>query len=598
MGGRGAVAERPVRTPPARHPGPPRKGLGRIRAVQIVLSLMALGLCGRLAWLQVIEAPELSKKALAQRTKRIDLAALRGEIVDRNGNELAVSVEAFSVYSQPSDLKDPPAAIARRLAPILDVPEAKLARAIGSGHWSWLSRKRDSQVANRVRALKIAGIGLVKETRRVYPKGPLAATLLGFVGVDNQGLAGLEHDFDDLLKGPPRHLDIQVDAMGREILRDFTKNPMTTVLTDGARVELAIDEAIQHEAEKYLDAAITNLGAKGGWVIVMEPKTGDVLAFATLPSYDPNRPEAASASVITNAAVSGVFEPGSTMKPFTVAAGMQTGVITAKSAFDCPPRMTIGNKTIGDHDPPPGVRRLNVKEIIQVSSNVGTAQIGMKMSDDAHRAFLSKFGFGRQTGSGLGGESRGLLPRLPWRPINHATISYGQGVSVTALQLAAAECVFANGGSLVKPRLIRRVVAPDGRVLQDFPPAEPERVLSPEVAARMIPILQSVVEPGGTGTAARIPGYHVAGKTGTAQKVRPDGRGYSSDVISSFVGFAPVQSPRIVVLASLDAPTKAHYASMTAAPLFREVAASALRILGVEPDPTAYNIPEPSHAAD
>ncbi len=592
------VAERPVHSAPARPGKRPSKGLGRIRALQIVFGVLALCLCGRLAWLQVIKAPELSAKALAQRTKRVDLAALRGEIVDRSGTELAVSVEAFSIYAQPSDMKDPPAQIARRLAPILEVPEARLAKMLGSGHWSWLSRKRDDHVAKRVRALKIPGIGQVKETRRVYPKGPLAATLLGFVGIDNQGLAGLEHDFDTLLKGPPRHLDIQVDAMGREILRELSQSPMTTVLTDGARIELAVDEGIQHEAEKDLAAAIQNLGAKGGWVIVMDPKNGDVLAFATLPSYDPNHPEAARASDITNTAVSGVFEPGSCMKPFTVAAGLETRAIKLNSAFDCPGRITIGNRSIGDHDPPPGVRRLKVKDIIQVSSNVGTAQIGMRMTDDVHRDFLTRFGFGRSTASGLGGESSGLLPRLPWRPINHATISYGQGVSVTALQLAAAECVLANGGFRVRPRLIRRVVSPDGRVLQDFPPATPERVLSPEIAAQMVPMLQSVTEPGGTGTAARIPGYHVAGKTGTAQKVRPDGRGYSSDVISSFVGFAPVPNPRIVVLASLDSPTKAHYASMTAAPLFREVAASTLRMMGVEPDPTAFNLPESTHAAD
>ncbi len=596
--GRGATAERPVARPPARPPRKPDRSRTRLLVVQVLFCILALALCGRLAYLQVWQAPELSAKALAQRTKRVDLAALRREIADRNGNELAVSVEAWSIYAQPADLREAPGKVAERLAPVLGLPTDKLARQLGGKHWTWLRRKQDSLVANRVRALKIAGVGLIKETRRVYPKGPLAGTLLGFVGVDNQGLAGIEHDFDAALKGPPRHLDIQVDAMGRELLRDFAANPMTTVLADGARVILTIDEAIQHEAEKHLGAAIASLEAKAGWVIVMEPDTGDILAFANMPSYDPNHPERAASSVITNAAVSGVFEPGSTMKPFTVAAALESGTVTPRSAFDCPPRITIGNKTIGDHDPPPGVRRLTVPQIIQMSSNVGTAQIGMRMRDQVQRSFLVRFGFGRNSGSGLGGESSGLLPRLPWRPINHATISYGQGVSVTGVQLAAAECVFANGGLKVQPRLIRRIVAPDGHVIQEFPVAKPERVISPRVVAQLIPMLKSVTEPGGTGTAARIPGYHVAGKTGTAQKVRPDGRGYSSDVISSFVGFAPVAQPRIVVLASLDSPKKAHYASQTAAPLFREVAASALRILGVEPDPSAFNVPVPSHAAD
>jgi cell division protein FtsI (penicillin-binding protein 3) len=416
--------------------------------------------------------------------------------------------------------------------------------------------------------------------------------------VDNQGLAGIEHDFDDTLRGPPRHLDIEVDAMGRELLRDFAQNPMSTVLADGNRVVLTLDEAIQHEAEKHLAASLLNLQARAGWVIVMEPETGNILAFAAMPSYDPNHPERASHARTTNAAVSGVFEPGSAMKPFTVASALAVGAVTVRSAFDCPPRLAIGNRSIGDHDPPPGVRHLTVPQILQVSSNVGTAQIGMRMPDRVHRDYLTRFGFGRGSGSGLGGESSGLLPRLPWRPINHATISYGQGVSVTGLQLATAECVFANGGKRVRPRLISHVVAPDGRTIQEFPIAPPEQVLPPRVVAQMIQMLHAVTEPGGTGTAARIPGYHVAGKTGTAQKVRPDGRGYGSDVISSFLGFAPVKRPRIVVLASLDSPRKAHYASQTAAPLFREVTASALRILGVEPDPTAFNVPVVSHAAD
>ena len=591
-GGRAPVAERPVAQAPPCQRRKPDRTRGRLRALQALFTALAVALCGRLVYLQVFEAPELSARALAQRTKRVDLASLRREIVDRNGTELAVSVEAFSVYAHPADLKGHPSAIAAKLAPILGVPAEKLRKPLSGRHWTWLARKQTDEVAKRIKALKLAGVGLVKETRRVYPKGPLAGTLLGFVGVDNQGLSGIEHNFDDLLRGPPRHLDIQVDAMGRELLRDFTQNPMSTVLADGARVVLTLDEAIQHEAEKHLARTVSGLSAAGGWVIVMEPKTGDVLAFATWPTYDPNHPERAS-SVVANPAVSGVFEPGSTMKVFTVAAAIESGKVTPASAFDCPPRMTIGKTTIGDHDPPPGVRRLTVRDIIKVSSNVGTAQIGMRMPDALHRTYLTKFGFGRSTGSGLGGESAGLLPRVPWRPINHATISYGQGVSVTALQLAAAECVLANGGMRVTPRLIRRIVAPDGRTIQEIPAAPAERVLSERTAKLMVPILSAVVEAGGTGIAARIPGYHVAGKTGTAQKVRNDGRGYSSDVISSFVGFAPVEQPRIVVLASLDSPTKAHYASQTAAPLFRDVAGAALRILGVEPDPDAFNVPEP-----
>lgn len=592
------TATRPPANPLEPPPRRAKRVRSRIRWVESLILIAGLLMSARLVQLQVWEGPDLARKAKAQRTRSINLAALRGEIVDRNGTELAVSVEAWSVYAQPADFTRSPEEIAAAIAPLLDQPRKKLVKILSGGHWSWISRQRDDQVAKRIKALKFKGIGVIKESKRVYPKGDLAATLIGFVGIDNKGLAGIEHAFNKMLMGQPRSLDVQVDAMGRELLREAMDDPMTTVLTDGARITLALDEVIQHEAQSQLQQAIKVLEAKGGTVIVMDPKNGDVLAFATLPSYDPNHPEKALPELLSNGAVSGVFEPGSTMKPFTVAAGLEAKAITPRSAFECPAKMVIGDHTIGDHDPPASVRRLTVPEIIQVSSNVGTAQIGMRMNTGVHRGFLEKFGFGAKTGSGLSGESAGLLPKLPWRPINHATISYGQGVSVTALQLATAECLFANGGLKVKPRLILKVAAPDGSTLQDFPPAQPERVLSPESAAAMVLMLQGVTAEGGTGTAARIPGYHIAGKTGTAQKVRSDGRGYSSDVISSFVGFAPAEHPRVVVLTSLDSPKRAHFASQTAAPLFRDVMAATLRTLGVEPNPLAFSTPERSHAAD
>ncbi|MBI6545989.1 MAG: penicillin-binding protein 2 [Cyanobacteria bacterium NC_groundwater_1444_Ag_S-0.65um_54_12] len=562
----------------------------RIRWLQVLVWLAGALLCGRLAYLQIWEADHLGKLARAQRTKRIDLASLRGEIVDRNGQELAVSVEAWSVYAQPAELKASPAVIAAKLSPLVGISPQKLAETLRDRHWCWIARQQENAVAQQVRALKLAGIGLVRETRRVYPKGELAATLIGFVGIDNQGLAGIEHDFDKLLKGPPRYLDIQVDAMGREILRESNDSPLDILLTDGARVTLTLDEIIQHQAQYLLQQAIANLGAQAGSVIVLDPHNGDVLAFATLPTYDPNLRQKVDLTLTRNSAVSSVFEPGSTLKPFTVAAALEAGVITTESVIDCPPRLTIGNQTIGDHDPPPSVRRLAVPQIIQVSSNVGTAQIGMRMSDKVQRSLLERIGFGRSTDSGMGGESAGLLPKLPWRPINHATISYGQGISVTALQLVTAECIFANGGYRIRPRLIRKIVAPDGRMIADFPPAPPQRVLSPHVVTAMGKMLRKVTETGGTGAAARIPGYQVAGKTGTAQKVNADGRGYSNDVVASFVGYAPAEHPRIVVLASLDSPKYAHFASQTAAPLFRDVAAASLRVLGALPDP-AVNMP-------
>ncbi|MBU6428194.1 MAG: penicillin-binding protein 2 [Cyanobacteria bacterium REEB65] len=563
----------------------------RLRWLQSFTAVAAAALCARLCYLQIWQAPRLSGLARAQRTRTLNLAALRDEIVDRNGVELAVSENAWSLYVQPQDFKQDPAATAAKLAPIVGEDPAKLQVLLAGHHWAWLAREIDLKEARQIRALKIPGMGLVSDTKRVYPNGELAATLLGFVGVDNQGLAGIEHDFDSLLRGPARTLTIQVDAKGNEILRDARENPMLTMQSDVPKVQLTLDAAIEHEAERLLGDEIAAVDAASGTVIVMNPRNGDVLAFATLPSYDPNSPETASPSVTTNRGVSSVFEPGSIMKPFTLAAALQSGVITPRSVFACPPRLKVGKESIGDHDPPPGVRHLTPAEILKVSSNVGAGQIGLRMPASLQRSILVSLGFGCSTDSGLGGESPGILPKLPWRPINHVTISYGQGVSVTALQLATAECVLANGGFKVRPRFISQIVSANGRVLRDFPPDPPRRIFSSFVVRELVPMLVGVTSDGGTGPAARIPGYDVAGKTGTAQRVLPNGRGYSADVVSSFLGFVPAENPRIVVLTSLDSPKKAHFASETAAPLFRDVAAAALRVLGTEPTASATTAP-------
>lgn len=587
-----------VDRPPAkgkRGETPMRQMRGRLRVLNSLAILAAGALCARLVYLQVWESPKLTALARAQRTRTVNLATLRNEITDRNGAELAVSVESWSVYVQPQDFKGDPARAAAELAPLLGVDAAKLTKTLSDRHWAWLARKEDPRVAKQVRALAIPGIGLIREPKRYYPEGSLAATLLGFVGEDNEGLAGLEHDFNSLISGPKRTLTIQVDAKGNEILRDARENPLETMQTSAGKVVLTLDQAIQSEAESLLARSIQANEAADGTVIVMNPYNGDVLALATLPSYDPNHPEQASPSVMADRAVTSVFEPGSVMKPFTLAAALQLHRITPASTFACPPRLQIDKGVsigddVGDLDPKTlkaGVRILTPSDILKVSSNVGAAQIGLRMTDAEQRGFLVKFGFGVTTHSGLGGESPGLLPELPWRRINHATISYGQGVSVTALQLATAECALANGGLRVRPRFIRELVSADGRVLQTFPPAPPVRVVSRRVVQELVPMLVGVTSDGGTGPAARIPGYDVAGKTGTAQRIRADGRGYSQQVVATFAGFVPAEHPRIVVVASLDAPKKFHFASETTAPLFRDVAAAALRILGLEPDALA-----------
>lgn len=551
-----------------------------------VLGGLALGtvlLTGRLVYLQVFQASKLSAMAQAQRTRTVDLSAVRGEIVDRNGKELAVSVEAYSIYAMPREAKDfDVKKTAEALAPILGIELKDLEARLEGRSFRWLKRQQSEEVRQKVRALKLPGVGIVKETKRLYPKGQLAATLIGFVGVDNQGLAGIEHAFDKVLRGPSEKLQMQVDAYGREILREGDSISIERVIADGKRVVLTIDENLQHIAERELAKSIESSGAKRGAVMVMEPQTGNLVAFATLPTYDPNRFFKYDWNAIKNWAVTDVFEPGSTMKVFTVAAALELRKITTSQIFECPPMIKVDGRIVSDHDAPKWDRKLNAFEIMEESSNVGTTKIAFTMSTAEHRAFMTKMGFGATTKSGITGESAGVLPQLPWRPLTQATVSYGQGVSVTPLQILSAASALGNGGVRMKPRLIDKVVTAKGEVVEAFPPEPLGRVLEPETVKTMMEMMEAVVE-NGTGKSAGVPGYRLGGKTGTAEKVREDGRGYSHDVIASFLGYVPVNQPRFVVLTLLDAPSKVHWASMTAAPLFSRVSSEMLRHLAIQP---------------
>lgn len=546
------------------------------------LAVGALALIGRLAYLQVVQAPHLTSLAREQRTREIDLASVRGEIVDRNGKELAVSVDAASIYAQPVDFEQEPAAIALRLAPVLKMDAAELEKELQGRHWRWIARQQEQEVGAAVKALKISGIGTIRESKRLYPKGALAAPLLGFVGVDNQGLAGIERYFDGILRRGSQKLLVQVDARGREILRENSGSPLRTLLTDGSRVVLTLDETVQHIAERELARSIEQHQAKRGAVLVMNATNGDVLAYATLPSYDPNHYREADWARIKNWVAQDVYEPGSTIKTFTVAAALQAGVITPETRFACGPTIKIGKHTISDHDAPASIRHLTPTQILEDSSNVGSLQMGLRMSEAFHRRMLTQFGFGAVTQSGIGGESKGLLPSLPWPTMRQGSISFGYGLSVTPLQIVTAATAIADGGRLHAPRLIDRVVSPDGKVLKEFPVATASQVISPAVARQVLGMLRQVVD-SGTGTSARVPGYNVAGKTGTANKSREAGGGYTSDVIASFLGFAPAERPQLVVLALLDSPQKSHFASQTAAPLFQAVVRQTLPYLGVMP---------------
>ncbi|MBO9542753.1 penicillin-binding protein 2 [bacterium] len=568
----------------------------RSRWVYGGLAFFALFLVGRMLFLQVFQASYLTDLARKQRTREISLASVRGEIVDRNNRELAVSVEASSIYAQPVDFEDPPERIAARLAPVLKMSETDLRASLKGTHWRWIARQQDQATGKAVKALKISGVGVIRESKRLYPKDTLAATLLGFVGIDNQGLAGIEHGFDKVLRGSDQKLHVQVDARGREILRANAGSPLLTLQADGARVVLTIDETIQHIAQRELSKSMEKHQAKRGAVLIMDPSTGNLLAFAVMPTYNPNHYKGTKWELIKNWAVNDVYEPGSTIKIFTVASALEGGRITPETVFPCGPNIKVAGHTISDHDAPPGIRQLTPEGILEVSSNVGSLLIAQRMSGEFHRDMLEKFGFGANTGSGIKGESKGLLPKLPWPVGRQSSISYGYGLSVTPLQILTAAGAIANEGRLHQPRLIDKVVSPDGSLIEAFPVASPSQVISPKVAKEVLTMLHTVVE-SGTGKSARIPGYNVAGKTGTANKSRESGIGYTNDVISSFLGFVPAEKPQLVVLALIDSPQKGHYAAQTAAPLFQAVSSETLRYLGVQPYVPNPSDSEKSHAA-
>lgn len=557
----------------------------RKRALWVLggLSLATVLLVARLVYLQVFDSAKLSALAQAQRTRTIDLSAKRGEIVDCNGKELAVSIDAYSIYAIPHEVKDFDAKkTAAALAPVLGMTPDDLESHLAGTSFRWLKRQVDAATHRKVEALKLPGIGSVRETKRLYPNGTLAATLLGFVGVDNQGLAGIELSFDKVLRGPHRKLQVQVDAYGHEILREGTTAPLASFMAEGSQVVLTIDEDLQAIAERELAAEMQSSGAERGTVLIMEPQTGNLVAYAVAPTYDPNHYADYSWSVIKNWPATDVYEPGSTMKIFTIGAALDHGTITEDQQFVCPPYIHVDDRIISDHEAPKTPRILTPFEIMEQSSNVGATKIAFTMPAAEHRAFLEKMGFGHLTGSGILGEARGDVPPLPWAHIRQSTIAFGQGISVTPLQILTGVAAVANGGVRVEPRLIDRVVDAKGHTIQTFPVKVVGRVMKPETCQKVIALLKRVVQ-GGTGTYAQVPGYVLAGKTGTAQKVRADGLGYSPDVVASFVGLVPADQPRYVMLTLLDAPQKVHWASLTAVPLWGHIAADIFRLRGIRP---------------
>jgi len=541
-----------------------------------------LALIGRLAYVQVVKHEELSRLAERQRSKTITLRPKRGPILDRHGEPLAVSSHAESVFALPARI-DSPEDLSRRLAPLLSERREEILKRLQTDRaFVWVKRKLPPSVAQAVKALGEPGLGFVQESLRLYPNRELAAHVLGFEGLDGRGLEGMERAWDSHLAGEPGLALVERDALGREV------TGLAAVLkpsTPGQGVALTLDTTIQYLAEKEVETAWRRTRAKSAMAIVLDPRTGELLALAVRPTFNPNNFATATSNEWRNRAVTDPFEPGSTFKVILAAAALEERVVRPGDRFYGEQgAITVASTVIHDWK---RYGWLTFSEVLQNSSNVGAVKVGLALGRERYYRYIAGFGFGSLTGVGLPGESRGQV-RTPerWSGLSLATLSIGQEVSVTALQMVAAFGAVANGGRLMQPQVVRAVLDSRGREARGFEPRAIRQVISPETARTLTQILTRVVTDG-TGRYAAIPGYDVAGKTGTAQKVDQATKRYSrAPGILSFVGFAPADDPRIVMLVLLDEPRNEKWGSEAAAPIFAALGREVLRYLSVSPRDT------------
>jgi cell division protein FtsI (penicillin-binding protein 3) len=548
----------------------------------LFLSALAVAF-GRAVYLQIFQQEKLRELAQDQYVRQIEIPARRGDIFDRRGTPLAQSVEVDSIWVDPSmlpDVRKGARALARALKLGAEDAAELQARLQKARRFAWVKRQAKPKEVEAVKALALPGLGFTKEPKRFYPQRELAAQVMGVVGTDGRGLEGLELAFDDELSGQNSRLSGFRDAKGRKLLVQGAMDPMER---EGASVTLTLDRHLQYVAEKALVRAVEEAKAVAGTVVVLDPKTGELLALANSPGFNPNTPESAQQGAIRNRAALDTFEPGSTMKAFLVAAALEEKAIKTDDVFFCENgAWTIGRYTINDTHP---YAWLAAKGILQVSSNICAAKVGQALGREKLVAYYHAFGFAERTGLSLPGEGRGVIP-FPKAEVALATQSFGQGLTATAVQLAAGYGALANDGVLMRPYLVSKVVDPDGVVLLENRPAEVRRVVSSKVARQVVSMLESVVAKGGTAPKAAMQEYRVAGKTGTAQKADPVARGYSDKRIASFVGMVPADNPRVVILVVVDEPKTDVYGGLVAAPAFKEIATAAMAHLAVPPSRT------------
>jgi len=551
----------------------------RIYILAAVFALWALLVCGRLVQLQVFDYGKLEQHAQRQQQRTIEVAPRRGLIFDRSGHELAMSVAVDSIFAVPSEIPDPNTA-ATLLAHILKLDPAEVrARFRASRTFCWVARKVDADASDRVRALNLRGVYFQKESKRFYPKRELAAQVLGYVGMDDEGLSGIEREFDDELRGQPGRMLISIDARKRWFGR-VERQP-----EPGENVVLTVDQAIQYIAERELDNAIRENAAAAGTVIVENPHTGEILALANRPTFNPNLSKKIRPEELNNRAISDIYEPGSTFKLVTLSAAIDQHLTNPSELVDCQMgSIVVAGRRIHDWHPF-GV--MKVADVLAHSSDVGTIKIGLRLGDDRLYQYIRGYGFGSQTGIDLPGETRGMAKAVNrWSKISIGAISIGQEIGVSPIQLASMVSTIANDGVWTTPHIVAGTLEPRSTPQTVvFHPGDQHRVIARLTAAEMKQMMEGVVLRG-TGRKALLEGYTTAGKTGTAQKVDPVTHTYShTKYVTSFAGFAPVNNPAVVVVVTLDSPiTHGHEGGMVAAPLFQKIAQQVLEYMHVPHD--------------
>jgi len=574
----------------ARSKSRPDVSAGRALFVAAFIGFWMFAISARLVYLQFSQYDSLANRARQQQQNAIETSPQRGELLDRHGAELARSVQTVSLFLDPEGLD---AATldhsAQQIAKILKLKESDLAKDFRGAldekrRFIWIARRLDADLAAKITELNLPGIHAQLEPKRFYPNGSLAAHVLGYVGLDGQGLGGVEQSYNQKISGEPGQLFIEKDASGKayESYEIAAKSGQTVVLT--------IDQSIQYLAEQALQSAVQRTRAKSGTVIVLDPRNGDILALANAPTFDPNRVAEAKPETRSNWALQNIYEPGSTFKVVAFSAAIEKKLAKPEDHIDCQMgSITIAGRVIHDHHP---YGSLTLTEALAKSSNIAAIKLGLRVGDQTMYDYIKRFGFGSKTGIELPGETVGIVRKVErWQPSSIGSIAMGQEVGVTPVQMVAAFGALANDGVRVAPHLVREVRSGDGTVVYRAEP-EQRRVISAETAIALRGMLEGVTL-NGTAKKAQLDGYSAAGKTGTAQKIDPKTKTYSSTkFVGSFVGFAPVSNPQVVIIVVIDEPAGAYHGGDVAAPIFREVAEQILPALGVEPDIETKSAPQ------